>query len=124
VSKPPARVVAIVEDDESMRSAMRRVLETEGYVTEIFGSAEEFIAKGAATRARCLVLDLRLPGMSGLELYRHLRSWAQPMPTVLVTAYDLRVSAGDLASGDACLQKPFPAELLLGAVERCLSGRA
>src|SRR5262245_11862456 len=73
--------VAVVEDDEAMRQAIRRVLESEGFATEAFASAEAFLATGAASRARCLVLDVRLPGMSGTDLHRHLRALGIATPT-------------------------------------------
>ena len=101
-----------------MRQAMRRVLETEGFVTEVFSNAEDFLATDAASRARCLVLDIRLPGMSGIDLYRHL-STRHAIPTVFVTARDeLRAS---VVKGVDCLLKPFAAQTLVQAVSRCIT---
>src|SRR5688572_7957106 len=116
-----AGVVAIVEDDAGMRSAVNRVLEAEGYLTEQFGSAEEFLAGGGQARARCLVLDLCLPGMSGVELMRCLRSEAAALPTVLVTGYDVPVQWAEMTGAECCLIKPFSPELLLQMVQRCVA---
>lgn len=107
--------VAIVDDDEGMRQAMRRVLETEGFVTEVFSTAEAFLAAGAASRAQCLVLDIHLPGMSGIELHRHLLSTGRAPPAVFVTAHDTEGT-------DRCLVKPFPAQALVRAVSRSIAG--
>ena len=110
----PAVVIAVVEDDEGMRQAMRRLLEAEGFATEVFASAEALLAAGAAERARCLVLDLQLPGMSGVELDRRLRDDGRELPTLFVTGReDLR---RNLRVFDRCLVKPFPGEVFIEAV--------
>jgi FixJ family two-component response regulator len=108
--------VAVVDDDEGMRKAMRRVLETEGFATETFRTAEEFLAAGAAARAQCLVLDIHLPGISGTELHVRLRAMGCRVPTIFVTAYPGNETPD-------CLLKPFPAESLIGAVRRSLGKR-
>jgi FixJ family two-component response regulator len=116
---PTAPAVAVVEDDEQMRQAMRRVLEMAGYMTTLFDSAETFLESGAACRVSCVVLDIRLPGISGLELHRRLRSAGNRVPTIFVTAYDDWRDRGLTLKGtDACLVKPFPAETLIQAVTR------
>jgi FixJ family two-component response regulator len=108
-------LVAVVDDDDEMRNAMRRVLETEGFATELFGTAETFLESGAAARARCLVLDIGLPGMSGIELHLQLRSAGHAIPTVFVTAHDAKGT-------ERCLIKPFPAEALVNAVRHSIGG--
>jgi FixJ family two-component response regulator len=110
-------VVAIVDDDDGMRHAMRRVLETEGFATELFGTAEAFLASGAASRAECLVLDIHLPGMSGFELHGRLRAMGHELPTVFVTAHAAKETAN-------CLIKPFPAETLIRAVHESIAPEA
>jgi FixJ family two-component response regulator len=115
VSTSRAALVAVVDDDDGMRQAMRRVLETEGFVTEVFSSAEAFLAAGAAARAQCLVLDVNLPGISGPELQRRLASMGRWTPTVFVTAHL------DKATHQNCLVKPFPAESLIEAVNRSIA---
>ena len=108
-------MVAIVDDDEGMRNAMRRVLETEGFVTEVFSTAEAFLQSDAASRARCLVLDIGLPGMSGIDLHRRLLSAGHAIPTVFVTAHDTNGT-------DRCLVKPFTAEALVQEVSQSIGG--
>jgi FixJ family two-component response regulator len=121
VSTSQASLVAVVDDDEGMRRAMRRVLETEGYVTEIYETAEDFLASGAATRARCLVLDVRLPGMSGIDLHLHLRSAGNAIPAVFVTAhYDPRPRTTAVHAAGWCLVKPFAAETLIQAIRESI----
>jgi FixJ family two-component response regulator len=118
----PAGVVAIVEDDEAMRNALRRVLETEGFVTEVFGTAEACLANDAAARAGCMVLDIQLPGMSGIDLRRHLLLAGRSIPTVFVTAYeDVRMRDLLVKATDCCLVKPFAADALIHAVHRSIA---
>lgn len=109
-------LVAVVDDDEGMRKAMRRVLETEGYVTEVFSTAEAFLASGAAGRADCLVLDVHLPGMSGLDLHGRLRAMGRWLPTVFVSAQAVKET-------DDCLIKPFPADRLIQAIGKSMGGK-
>ena len=107
-----------------MLRAMRRVLEMEGFVTEGFGTAEAFLASGAAARVRCLVLDIRLPGMSGIELQRHLVSAGHAVPAVFVTAHDdphLRRTL--MKRREYYLVKPFLGETLVQAVSRSIADR-
>jgi FixJ family two-component response regulator len=108
-------LVAVVDDDEGMRQAMRRVLETEGFVTETFSTAEAFLAADAASRAQCLVLDIHLPGMSGTELHKRLQAMGRAVPTVFVTARPIKETPD-------CLVKPFPAETLIQAVSKSIGG--
>lgn len=105
-----------------MRNAMRRVLQTEGFVTEVFSTAEAFLESGAASRAQCLVLDIQLPGMSGIELYRHLLTSGNSIRTVFVTAHeDLCSPCLTMKGTTHCLVKPFPAETLVKAVSGSLA---
>jgi FixJ family two-component response regulator len=114
--------VAVIEDDDAMRLAIRRLLSSEGYLAEVFASAESFLASGGAARARCLVLDIRLPGMSGVELFRLLRAQGNDTPTIFISAHD-STSLRDVALGarDCRLAKPFPGEALIEAVARSLA---
>jgi FixJ family two-component response regulator len=124
VSTLPANLVIVVEDDDGMRQAIRRVLEAGGFVTEVFNDAEALLATGAAARAQCLVLDIHLPGMSGIELSQRLRSDGSQIPTIFVTAREDWGRRGLLLTGaDTCLVKPFPAEMLIQAVKRYTSSR-
>jgi FixJ family two-component response regulator len=117
------RKVLVVEDDDSMREAIARLLGAAGYKATAFASAEEFIASGSAEGATCIVSDLRLPRMSGLELLANLRSRSASPPLILITAHDrpgLREEA--LRAGAAAyLPKPFPGTVLLDAVKAAIS---
>jgi len=118
-----ARLVAIVDDDDQMVHAMQRVLEMAGYATQLFGSAETFLDSGKACQAACLVIDVRLPGISGVELHQRLRAGGNRVPTVFVTAFDdWRRRGLQLIGADTCLVKPFPAESLVQAVSRTFGG--
>jgi len=120
---PTAGVVAVVENDDQMRHAMRRVLEMAGYVTELFQSAESFLGAREPSRASCLVVGVRLPGISGVELHQRLRAAGNATPTVFVTAYDdWRRRGLTIAEPDACLVKPFRAEMLVDAVNQTFGG--
>jgi FixJ family two-component response regulator len=112
-------LVAIVEDNAAMRKSIDRLLRAHGYGTVAFPSAEEFLASDAAERARVLVLDNHLPGMSGIELCRRLQDARSRLPVVLVTAYEDEGARADaLAAGCShYLQKPFEAERLIEAIQ-------
>ena len=107
-----------------MLRAMRRVLETEGFITEGFGTAEAFLVSGAAARVQCLVLDIRLPGISGIELHRHLASIGNAVPAVFVTAHDDPYVRRMLVKRrEYFLLKPFLGETLVQAVSKSIADR-
>jgi FixJ family two-component response regulator len=112
-------LVAIVEDDPAMRKSIDRLLRAHGCDTASFASAEAFLASEAADSARALVLDIHLPGLSGIELCQRLQHGRSGLPVVLITAYEndaLRADA--LAAGCvAYLQKPFDSERLIEALQ-------
>jgi len=94
-----------------------------GFLTATFADAESFLTSGEP-RAACLVADMRMPGMSGLQLYQHLVASGTPIPTVLITAYasdETRLRARE-AGIDCCLAKPFAPDELLECVRRALAG--
>jgi two-component system response regulator DctR len=115
-----ARRIAVVEDDESVRRALRRVLEAMAVETVTYASCEEFLADGDISGFDCLLLDYRLDGMSGLELSEHLYASGHRLPWVLLTADPdapgLNVEAWE--SGGVLLTKPFDADALWLAIER------
>ena len=83
---PDERLIAIVDDDASVRKSARRLIRSLGYRAEAFGSAEEFLDSGKATRTACLILDVRMPRVDGLELQRRLADSDPPIPIVFITA--------------------------------------
>jgi FixJ family two-component response regulator len=114
--------VIVIDDDDSMREALARLLEAAGYESGAYASAEALLANGASADAACLVCDLRLAGMSGLDLLAKLQGRGSRPPLILITAHDapgLRDEA--LRCGAAAyLAKPFPGTVLLDAVKSVL----
>lgn len=119
------RRVLLVEDDESLRGALERLLGLAGFSAVAYGSAEALVAGGLADGAACVVSDLRLPGMSGLELLAALRARGGRAPLVLITAFDepgLAEKAKGLGAA-GYLVKPFPGTTLLDAVRTAIERR-
>jgi FixJ family two-component response regulator len=114
--------VAVVDDDESVRESLPALLGEWGLAAQGFASAEEFLASELADEAQCLILDLAMPGMSGLDLQRELLHRHQAIPIVFITAQcDERVRPRLLAGGAVeCLFKPFDETALLDAVSAAL----
>lgn len=117
--------VAIVDDDESVRDTTKDLLDSAGLSSATFDSAESFLQSKGTCAIRCLIADMRMPGMTGLELHGRLAAAGTPIPTVLITAYpDERERARALKTGVICfLAKPFSAEDLLACIETALRGR-
>jgi FixJ family two-component response regulator len=119
------RLVAVVDDSPSVRESLPDLLETVGLTVRTFDSAEAFLESGVADTARCLVLDVGLPGMSGPELQQELRRRDQTLPIVFITAQgDPSLKPRLLAAGAAaCLVKPFSDVALIDAVEIAIGMR-
>ena len=117
--------VAIVDDDESVRDTTKDLLDSAGLSAATFDSAESFLQSKGTCAIQCLVTDMRMPGMTGLELYGHLAAAGTPIPTVLISAYsDERALVRALESGVMCfLTKPFRAEDLLACIQTAMRGR-
>ena len=117
------RLVSIVDDDESLRRSVKNLLTSVGFQVETFASAEAFLQSAHRADTRCVVLDLRMPGMSGLDLLVHLGAAGSPIPVVILTAHhDDEARRRMLQAGAvAFLGKPFHGEALLSAVRRALA---
>jgi len=115
--------VFVVDDDASVRKAVKRLLTVHGYEVQTFESAEEFMGSGHVGTDGCLVLDMRLPGISGSELYETLLAWTNPYPVIFMTAHDNEEWHSWVAKGRgvAYLRKPFDQQALLHAVEKALT---
>jgi FixJ family two-component response regulator len=115
---PKASLVSIVEDDQFFRESMRRLMRSLGYSVEAFPSAADFLASSRLAETACLITDVHMPAMTGVELYRHLIEAGYTIPTILVTAYPDEVDrARALNDGVVCyLRKPVDEQHLI----RCL----
>ncbi len=111
-------LIAVVDDDVSVRRALARLLRAAGYRTETFADADAFLAHLESHPPACIILDVRMPGMSGHELYDHLIAERRPIPTIFITGHgDSRLAARAIAAGAAgFLLKPFEDEQLLEAI--------
>jgi FixJ family two-component response regulator len=113
-----ANLIAIVDDDESVQSALQDLIEADGLSARCFGSAEEFLESGMQGKAKCLITDIRMPGMSGLELQAKLKSDGCKTPIIFITAHgDARVRIQAMREGAVeFLMKPFDDQVLLNRV--------
>jgi len=116
------RLISVVDDDESIREALESLLEWAGFEVELFGSAHEFLSSTRLSEVACLVADVRMPGMTGLELQRQLAAAGFRIPIVFITAHgDDAARARALRAGAvAFLRKPFSEQALLDAVQAAL----
>jgi FixJ family two-component response regulator len=114
--------IAIVEDDASLNRALERLLQASGFATQAFLSAEDFLANSHPESHVCIILDIHLPGISGVELFDRLCERGGCPPVIFITAGDgqaLRQNASRV-SQTICLRKPLVADELLGAVHEQL----
>jgi FixJ family two-component response regulator len=121
-SQRKTKVVAIVDDDDLMRSALQGLLKAVGVSARAFASAEEFLESGQQHDTACLIADIRMSGMSGLELQAKLNAERLRIPTIFITAHgDARMRMQALRSGAVeFLAKPFDNEVLLESVRVAL----
>ena len=116
------KLVAIVDDDDLMRSAVQGLLKSVGWPAQAFASAEEFLQSGQHRQTACLIADIRMPGMSGLELQSRLNAEHCRIPTIFITAHgDAKMRLQALRAGAVeFLAKPFDDEALLQSVRAAL----
>ena len=115
-------MVAVVEDDESYRGALQRLLKSAGLSVLAFASAEDFLNSGQQRETGCLIADIRMPGMSGLDLQARLNNEQCPIPTIFITAHGEEKMRLQAMRGGAVkfLAKPFDGTILLEAVRVAL----
>lgn len=115
-------LISIVDDDLSVRRSTGRLLQAAGWRAEVFASAEEFLISGRAQETACLILDLRMPGMDGLQLQRHLAGTSNPFPIIFLTAHSTASEERQALQAGAFqfLQKPVKKEVLLLAIRNAL----
>jgi FixJ family two-component response regulator len=118
-----APVVTIIDDDYSVLVATQLLVTSFGFETRAFSSAEEFLQSSSLDETACLVSDIHMPTISGIELQRVLRSQGRDIPTILMTAFsNENVKSRALAGGAVCfLMKPFDARTLLGCIKNALT---
>ena len=119
---PRNYIVVAVDDDFQVRESIESLVESAGYRSSVFSSAEEFLASGKLTDAACVITDVRMPGMSGVELQRRIRIERPALPIIFITAhYDEEVRQRALNEGAAVfMYKPFGPSDLLSAIDRVL----
>jgi FixJ family two-component response regulator len=117
-----SRLVAIVDDDESVQRALQDLIESDGLSALCFGSAEQFLDSQARGKAACLIADIRMPGMSGLELQAKLKAEQCRIPVIFVTAHgDAGIRIHAMREGAVeFLSKPFDGAVLLEIVHTAL----
>ena len=122
---PRGPLVAIVDDDVSMRDTTKDLLESAGFSAVTFASAASLLKFRRLSRVACLIADVRMRDMTGLELHQHLVASNHSIPTILMTAYsDDRVRAQAIKAKVVCyLAKPFAADELLACVRSAINGR-
>ena len=117
-----ANLIAVVDDDAAVRRTTARLIEAFGFRAAAFESADEFLASDQMSEASCLVADVEMPGMSGLELQSHLAAAGRGIPIIFITAYDRKEwrQRAMQAGAIAFLTKPFTEELLLQTIRAAL----
>jgi FixJ family two-component response regulator len=123
VLNPPPRLIAVVDDDASIRSATDRFLRSRGYAVQTFASAEDFLRSDRLSETSCVITDVRMPVMGGIELQATVRAQGRDLPFIFVTAFpEAAVRTQALNGGATCfLSKPFDAPTLIKYLETALS---
>jgi FixJ family two-component response regulator len=117
-------LIAVIDDDETFREALVEALESLGYGVRGFASAEEFVEAGAESSCRCVITDIQMPGMNGLDLAALLAARDSTVPVIMITGQsepDLETRA-TACGAIGLLRKPFPWAALLGCVKKALKG--
>ena len=118
-------MISIIDDDDSVRASLQRLMRSVGFAVNVFASAEEFLDSDRLHNTDCLILDVRLPGMNGLELQRHLATSHSDIPIIFITSYEedeVRARALNAGAVDYLL-KPFNDEDLLDAIDAALKSK-
>jgi FixJ family two-component response regulator len=119
------QLIAIVDDDALIRETLKDLLDSAGYSSVVFSSAQGFLKSKRLAGFACLITDMRMPGTTGIELHQKLVAAGHPIPTILITAYsDEAVRARAIRAGIRCyLPKPVTADALLDCVDAALGSR-
>ena len=119
---PKKAVIAIVDDDQSVREALTSLVRSLGYVAMAFECAQDLLKSSRRRNVSCMIADVQMPGMTGLELYNRLVASGEPIPTILITAFpDESARQHALQAGVNCyLPKPFSEDELLACIRSIL----
>ena len=123
MANPP--LISVVDDDNSVRESLQSLMRSVGFAVKVFASAEEFLNCDHLRDTDCLILDVRMPGMSGIELQRHLVANHHEIPIIFITAHASEEEVRSLAFRSGAvdyLAKPLSEEALLSAVQSALNG--
>ena len=124
MANPP--LISVVDDDDSVRESLDGLFRSVGFIAKVFASAEEFLNSDHLRTTDCLILDVRMPGMNGIELHRHLIANHYEMPVIFITAHgsDGEVRARALKNGAVdYLDKPLSEDAVLKAVDEALTSK-
>ena len=123
MSNPP--LISVVDDDESVRESLSGLIRSVGFGAKVFASAEEFLTSNRLLDTDCLILDVRMPGMNGLELQRRLTASHMSIPVIFITAHGDEEARVRALNGGAVeyLLKPFSEEALLSAIDAALKSK-
>jgi FixJ family two-component response regulator len=124
MANPP--LISVVDDDYSIRESLQGLIRSVGFAAKVFASAEEFLNSDHLQDTDCLILDVRMPGMNGIELHRHLVASHYEMPVVFITAHGSDEEARSRAFRNRAvdyLLKPLSEDTLLNAVHEALSSK-
>lgn len=117
-----AVLVCVIDDDESVRESLPDLLQELGFASEVYATPAEFLQSPAPYEAKCLILDIAMPGMTGPELRRELLRRGHEIPTIFITAHADFASQADIREGAVdCLIKPFSDTALLEALKKALN---
>ena len=116
-------VISVIDDDASVRTATNNLLSSHGYLVHTFASAEDFLRSADPNATSCVIADVQMPGMSGLDLLTHVRTLGNGVPFIFITAFpDESVRARALKVGAVCfLAKPFAGPVLIACIETALN---
>lgn len=118
-------VIHVIDDDAAMRDSLAFLLDVNGFDSQVYESADAFLKGANAVAARCVVSDIRMPGMTGVELVRKLKGGGSPCPVILITGHgDVALAVEAMKAGAAdFIEKPFDDASLLGAIRAALEAR-
>jgi FixJ family two-component response regulator len=118
----PVPVISIIDDDASVRVSTSRLIRALGYCAHTFASADDFLSSSCVDETRCIIVDVHMPGTSGIELQRVLNAQGRSLPIIFITAYPEEGTLAQALEGGAVafLSKPFDARGLIEHIDRAL----